>query len=66
MTRSLSVPVNTKVRSLRRTESGGGLIRVISTTPRSSAIENTLANDDSAAETGKCEVFLDRILSAQL
>ncbi|XP_044499213.1 uncharacterized protein LOC123220711 isoform X2 [Mangifera indica] len=51
MTRSLSVPVNTKVRSLRQTESGGGLIRVISTTPRSSAIENTLANDDSAAET---------------
>ncbi|XP_031263010.1 E3 ubiquitin-protein ligase MARCH4-like [Pistacia vera] len=51
MTRSLSVPVNTKVRSLRRTESGGGLIRVISTTPRSAAAEKTSVNDDSATET---------------
>lgn len=30
MTRSFSVPVNVKTRSLRRTESSGGLIRVIS------------------------------------
>ncbi|KAJ0028127.1 hypothetical protein Pint_35894 [Pistacia integerrima] len=54
MTRSLSVPVNTKVRSLRRTESGGGLIRVISMTPHSAAAEKTSVNDDSATETA-CE-----------
>ncbi|XP_031254573.1 uncharacterized protein LOC116112595 [Pistacia vera] len=54
MTRSLSVPVNTKVRSLRRTESGGGLIRVISMTPRSAAADKTSVNDDSATETA-CE-----------
>lgn len=53
MTRSLSVPVNIKVRSLRRTESGGGLIRVISATPRTEAVERTLVNNVVLTDIGK-------------
>ncbi|KAL3830377.1 hypothetical protein ACJIZ3_019179 [Penstemon smallii] len=39
MTRSLSVPVNVKTRSLRRTDSSGGLIRVISSNHRPKTVE---------------------------
>ena len=51
--RSLSVPVNIKTRSLRRTESGGGLFRVVLATPRPVAADSTSTNDASAIETGK-------------
>ncbi|KAH9737189.1 RING-CH-type domain-containing protein [Citrus sinensis] len=50
MTRSFSVPVNIKVRSLRRTESGGGLIRVISVSTHSAAVERISVNDDPATD----------------
>lgn len=40
MTRSFSVPVNIKTRSLRRTESSGGLIRVISKHHHPTPVEN--------------------------
>ncbi|KAI3460084.1 hypothetical protein Pfo_016747 [Paulownia fortunei] len=40
ITRSFSVPVNVKTRSLRRTDSSGGLIRVISTNHRPTTVEN--------------------------
>ncbi|XP_042061653.1 uncharacterized protein LOC121805740 isoform X2 [Salvia splendens] len=40
MTRSFSVPVNIKTRSLRRTESHGGLIRVISKHHLPTTVEN--------------------------
>ncbi|KAK3009941.1 hypothetical protein RJ639_011908 [Escallonia herrerae] len=49
MTRSLSVPVTVKVRSLRRTDSAGGLIRVISATPRSTTVDS--ASPDKSQET---------------
>ncbi|KAG6768999.1 hypothetical protein POTOM_024614 [Populus tomentosa] len=49
--RSLSVPVNIKTRSLRRTESGGGLFRVVLATPRPVAADSTSTNDASAIET---------------
>ncbi|KAK4483922.1 hypothetical protein RD792_011131 [Penstemon davidsonii] len=39
MTRSLSVPVNVKTRSLRRTDSSGSLIRVISSNHRPRTVE---------------------------
>lgn len=52
MTRSFSVPVNIKVRTLRRTESGG-LIRVISVSTRSAAVERISVNDDPATDIGK-------------
>ncbi|KAG6744596.1 hypothetical protein POTOM_051232 [Populus tomentosa] len=48
--RSLSVPVNIKVRSLRRTDSGGGLFRVVSATPRPVAADGTSTNDASTTE----------------
>ncbi|KAL3568876.1 hypothetical protein D5086_028766 [Populus alba] len=48
--RSLSVPVNIKVRSLRRTDSGGGLFRVVSATPRPVAADGTSTNDASTIE----------------
>lgn len=51
--RSLSVPVNIKVRSLRRTDSGGGLFRVVSATPRPVAADSTSTNDASTTEIGK-------------
>lgn len=52
MTRSFSVPLNIKVRTLRRTESGG-LIRVISVSTRSAAVERISVNDDPATDIGK-------------
>ncbi|KAJ6316927.1 hypothetical protein OIU78_020086 [Salix suchowensis] len=48
--RSLSVPVNIKARSLRRTDSGGGLFRVVSTTPRPVAADSVSTNDASTTE----------------
>ncbi|RVW82291.1 hypothetical protein CK203_041671 [Vitis vinifera] len=45
MTRSLSVPVNVKARSLRRMDSTGGLIRVISATPRPVAVDGASQDD---------------------
>ncbi|XP_077220560.1 uncharacterized protein LOC143854457 [Tasmannia lanceolata] len=51
ITRSLSVPVNVKSRSLRRTDSLGGLIRVIPTTPRVPVVDCATLNDNPALET---------------
>lgn len=58
ITRSFSVPVNIKVRSLGRVESGRGLIRVISATPRPAAVESKSLDDSSAAQVGNCWFFL--------
>ncbi|KAL5808152.1 hypothetical protein ACOSQ3_028843 [Xanthoceras sorbifolium] len=52
MTRSFSVPVNIKFRSLRWMEPGGGLIRVISATPRPTVVERNSSNDDLATKIG--------------
>lgn len=52
MTRSFSVPVNVKTRSLKRINSGG-LIRVISATPRPEAVDPASANDAPAEDIGK-------------
>lgn len=49
--RSLSVPLNVKTRSLRRTDSLGGLIRVI-TTPRPKAAEGSPPGDAPGTDTG--------------
>ncbi|KAK6116182.1 hypothetical protein DH2020_008451 [Rehmannia glutinosa] len=49
MTRSFSVPVNVKTRSLRRTDSSGGLIRVISSNHRPTTVEN--ASPEISPET---------------
>ncbi|XP_057773269.1 uncharacterized protein LOC130992592 isoform X1 [Salvia miltiorrhiza] len=49
MKRSFSVPVNVKTRSLRRTESSGGLIRVISKHHHPTTVEN--ASPDISPET---------------
>ncbi|PON36244.1 hypothetical protein PanWU01x14_330040 [Parasponia andersonii] len=49
MTRSLSVPVNVKARSLNRIDSGG-MIRVISATPRPATVNGTSQNDAHATE----------------
>ncbi|KAI6673380.1 hypothetical protein NL676_001286 [Syzygium grande] len=49
MTRSFSVPVNVKTRSLKRINSGG-LIRVISATPRPEAVDPASANDAPAED----------------
>ncbi|KAM7271723.1 hypothetical protein ACFE04_030937 [Oxalis oulophora] len=49
MTRSFSVPVNVKSASLRRMDSAGGLIRVIST-PRPIPVEGDSPSDVSTAE----------------
>ncbi|XP_017237513.1 uncharacterized protein LOC108210647 [Daucus carota subsp. sativus] len=51
MTRSLSVPINVKLRSLKRMDSMGGLIRVIPATPRSTLVNST-SIDISETETG--------------
>ncbi|KAL8126884.1 uncharacterized protein LOC141721085 [Apium graveolens] len=51
ITRSLSVPINVKLRSLKRMDSMGGLIRVISATPRST-LANSTSLDISEAEAG--------------
>ncbi|CAK7340357.1 unnamed protein product [Dovyalis caffra] len=48
--RSLSVPVNIKIRSLRRTDSGGGLFRVVSATPRPVVADSVSTNDPSTTE----------------
>ncbi|VVA26378.1 PREDICTED: E3 ubiquitin-ligase [Prunus dulcis] len=50
MSRSLSVPVNVKTRSLRRMDSGG-MMRVISATPRPSIVEGASPNAAPALET---------------
>ncbi|EXC35018.1 putative E3 ubiquitin-protein ligase MARCH10 [Morus notabilis] len=50
MTRSLSVPVNVKTRSLRRMDSGG-MIRVISATPRPATVDGASPNDARATES---------------
>ncbi|CAK9176468.1 unnamed protein product [Ilex paraguariensis] len=49
MTRSFSVPVNVKIRSLRRMDSTGGLIRVITASPRPTVVDSALP--DKAIET---------------
>ncbi|KAL8487811.1 hypothetical protein ACS0TY_024215 [Phlomoides rotata] len=49
MTRSFSVPVNVKTRSLRRADSSGGLIRVISTNRR--PIVEEIDSSDISPET---------------
>ncbi|XVE86254.1 hypothetical protein DITRI_Ditri18aG0020700 [Diplodiscus trichospermus] len=54
MTRSLSVPVNVKPRSLRQADSGRGLVRVISAISRPAAVEGAFPNDAPSAET-TCE-----------
>ncbi|CAN6455661.1 unnamed protein product [Victoria cruziana] len=41
--RSLSVPVNTKIRSLRRADSSGGIIRIVPATPRVTVVEGASA-----------------------
>lgn len=50
MPRSLSVPVNVKARSLRRMDSGG-MIRVISATPRPASVDSASPNDAHAIES---------------
>ncbi|XP_016649095.1 PREDICTED: uncharacterized protein LOC103329100 isoform X2 [Prunus mume] len=54
MSRSLSVPVNVKTRSLRRMDSGG-MMRVISATPRPSIVEGASPNAAPALETNSGE-----------
>ena len=53
MQRSFSVPVNVKVKSLRRTDSSGCLVRVISATPRPRTDENNVVDNATEIETGK-------------
>ncbi|XP_042500693.1 probable E3 ubiquitin-protein ligase MARCHF10 isoform X2 [Macadamia integrifolia] len=48
ITRSLSVPANSKTRSLRRTDSMGVVVRVISGTPPPTTIDDTSPNDGVA------------------
>ncbi|KAK1282637.1 hypothetical protein QJS10_CPB22g00208 [Acorus calamus] len=50
MARSLSVPMNAKGRGLKRTDSLGGLLRVIPVTPRPAAADCTTLNDGITAE----------------
>ncbi|KAK5802161.1 uncharacterized protein LOC108454360 isoform X1 [Gossypium arboreum] len=50
MTRSLSVPVNVKRISVRQADSGRGLVRVISATPRPAALEGSLPDDAPSTE----------------
>lgn len=57
MTRSLSVPVNVKARSLRRMDSGG-MIRVISATPRPPIVEGASPDDVPAVEIGKFDHYV--------
>ncbi|PPR97234.1 hypothetical protein GOBAR_AA23437 [Gossypium barbadense] len=54
MTRSLSVPVNVKRISVRRADSGRGLVRVISATPRPAALEGSLPDDAPSTEISRC------------
>ena len=64
MTRSYSVPVNVKSRSLRRVDSGG-VIRVISATPRPAAVDGALPNDAHPTESGKSLLFLPNRVSIE-
>lgn len=74
MTRSFSVPVNVKTRSLRRTESSGGLIRVISKHHHPTPAENaspditpiTVAATDDAGEDIPEEEAVCRICFVEL
>ncbi|XP_059664885.1 uncharacterized protein LOC132311147 isoform X2 [Cornus florida] len=50
MMRSFSVPVNVKTKSLRRTDSTGGLIRVILATPRPAMVESASPNKSLETE----------------
>ncbi|KAK9085859.1 hypothetical protein Sjap_026270 [Stephania japonica] len=50
MKRSFSVPVNVRIKSLRRTESTGALIRVISVTPRTVALDAAASKDAPVAD----------------
>lgn len=54
MTRSFSVPVNVKNRSLRRTDSTGGLIRVLAATPRPSMVDS--ASLDKKSQEQEIEI----------
>ncbi|CDP19222.1 unnamed protein product [Coffea canephora] len=51
MQRSFSVPVNVKVKSLRRTDSSGCLVRVISATPRPRTDEKNVVDNATEIET---------------
>ncbi|XP_043689920.1 uncharacterized protein LOC122640743 [Telopea speciosissima] len=52
ITRSMSVPVNAKTRTLRRTDSIGGIIRVVPATPRPATVDETSPDDGKTdAET---------------
>lgn len=51
MTRSFSVPVNVKARSLRRMDSGG-MVRVISATPRPATVDGASQIDADVPEVG--------------
>ncbi|KAJ4976524.1 hypothetical protein NE237_001630 [Protea cynaroides] len=56
ITRSFSVPVNAKTGSLRRTDSTGSIIRVISATPRPTTVDETSPDDgttDAETEDGE-------------
>lgn len=52
MTRSLSVPGNKKNGSVRRTDSFGGVIRIIPSTPRVPKVDNCTSDDTSATDIG--------------
>lgn len=54
ITRSFSVPVNVKTQSLRRMDSSGGLIRVISINNRPTAAENASPDISPETEAGIC------------
>ncbi|KAK9093257.1 hypothetical protein Syun_028168 [Stephania yunnanensis] len=53
MKRSFSVPVNVRIKSLRRTESTGALIRVISVTPRTVAPDAAASKDAPGADNAE-------------
>ncbi|PIN02499.1 hypothetical protein CDL12_24988 [Handroanthus impetiginosus] len=57
MTRSFSVPVNVKTRSLRRMDSSGGLIRVISSNHRPATSENASPDISAEPEAGAITYF---------
>lgn len=52
MSRSLSVPANSKTRGMRRVDSFGGLIRVIPSTPRIIGGSGTTADTAPTVEAG--------------
>lgn len=55
MRRSFSVPVNIKARSLRRTDSARGLIRVISAVSRPTTGDNASLEISPDIDTGICD-----------